>query len=59
MVKLTIDEAGLNLAYEDAGPRDSAVLLLIGWPDDATTWTDVATRLNDAGFRTIIPTLRG
>ena len=59
MVKLTIDEAGLDLAYEDAGPRDSAVLLLHGWPDDATTWTDVATRLNDAGFRTIIPTLRG
>ena len=28
MVKLTIDEAGLDLAYENAGPRDGAVLLL-------------------------------
>lgn len=60
MAKITIEEAGLDLAYEDTGQRDGTVVLLLhGWPDDATTWTDVARQLNDAGFRTIIPTHRG
>ncbi len=30
-----------------------------GWPDTARTWNDVAARLNTAGFRTIVPELRG
>ena len=60
MANVTIEEAGLDIAYNDQGPRDGAVLLLLhGWPDDATTWTEVATRLNDAGFRTVVPMLRG
>ena len=60
MAKTTIEDAGLDIVFDDQGPRDGAVLLLLhGWPDDATTWTEVASRLNDAGFRTIIPTLRG
>ena len=35
------------------------VLLLHGWPDDATTWDDVAPVLREAGLRTIAPTTRG
>jgi pimeloyl-ACP methyl ester carboxylesterase len=35
------------------------VLLLHGWPDDATTFADVAPSLQAAGFRTFAPWLRG
>ena len=50
----------LDTAYEATGAGTSPPVLLIhGWPDDASTWTQVASRLGDAGFRTIVPTLRG
>ena len=50
----------LEIAYEDAGPRDGPpVLLLHGWPDSPRCWQDVAPRLNAAGLRTIVPALRG
>ena len=50
----------LDIAYHDEGPRDGpAVLLLHGWPDNASTWHTVAERLHAAGLRTIVPTLRG
>ncbi|WP_156680161.1 L-dopachrome tautomerase-related protein [Sphingomonas profundi] len=50
----------LEIAYRDAGPRDGpAVLLIHGWPDDASTWDEVVPALNEAGLRTIVPTLRG
>lgn len=50
----------LDIAYADDGPQGGrAVLLLHGWPDDASTWDAVAPRLNAAGFRTVTPTLRG
>ena len=35
------------------------VLLLHGWPDDASTWAAVASALQAAGLRTVPPTLRG
>lgn len=35
------------------------VLLLHGWPDDPRTWDKVAPALQRAGFRTIVPYLRG
>ena len=35
------------------------MLLLHGWPDDATTWAEVAPALNAAGLRTVTPFLRG
>ena len=48
------------IAYMDGGPPDGpAVLLLHGWPDDATTWDGVAPALHAAGLRTIAPMLRG
>ena len=50
----------LELAYADTGPRDGQPVLLIhGWPDDASTWDEVVPALNAAGLRTIVPTLRG
>ena len=50
----------LDVATVDEGPSDGPVVLLLhGWPDDATTWAGVAPYLNDAGFRTVTPYLRG
>ena len=50
----------LEVAYDDSGPRDGPVVLLLhGWPDDATTWMPIAESLNAAGLRTIAPMLRG
>jgi pimeloyl-ACP methyl ester carboxylesterase len=50
----------LDVVYAEAGPADGPVVLLLhGWPDDATTWDVVAERLNAAGLRTITPSLRG
>ena len=50
----------LEIACRDTGPCGAApVLLLHGWPDDASAWDGVADRLNAAGYRTIVPTLRG
>ncbi len=50
----------LNIAYREQG-RDGrpVVLLLHGWPDDATTWDNVMPQLMAEGFRVIAPWLRG
>ena len=56
----TITTEYLDIAYRDQGPEEGpALLLLHGWPDDASTWDKVAPGLNSAGFRTIIPYHRG
>ncbi|MDO9412112.1 MAG: alpha/beta hydrolase [Pseudolabrys sp.] len=50
----------LRIAYEDGGPKDGPpVLLLHGWPDDPRTYDAVAPALQQAGFRTVVPYLRG
>ncbi|MBC8640921.1 alpha/beta hydrolase [Caballeronia sp. EK] len=50
----------LDIAYADSGPADGRIVLLIhGWPDAARAWNAVAARLNEAGYRTIVPELRG
>jgi pimeloyl-ACP methyl ester carboxylesterase len=50
----------LRIAYEDGGPKDGpAVLLVHGWPDDVRTYGAIAPALQAAGFRTIVPSLRG
>ncbi|MBK1657277.1 alpha/beta fold hydrolase [Paracraurococcus ruber] len=54
-------EAGmLRIGYAEAGPADGpAVLLLHGWPYDIHTYVEVAPLLAAAGFRVIVPYLRG
>ncbi len=50
----------LNIAFMEQGADDKPpVLLLHGWPDDATTWDHVMPRLMTAGYRVIVPFLRG
>ncbi|WP_431221131.1 alpha/beta fold hydrolase [Leifsonia xyli] len=55
-----IDAGDLNVGYTDTGPADGpAVLLLHGWPYDIHTYDQVVPPLVDAGFRVIVPYLRG
>ena len=54
----SIDIDDLTVVFQDDGDGP-VVLLLHGWPDDASTWDAVAPQLRRAGFRTIVPTLRG
>jgi pimeloyl-ACP methyl ester carboxylesterase len=50
----------LHIAYEARGPIDGdPIILLHGWPDDVRTWDRIVPRLHEAGFRTIVPWLRG
>ena len=54
-------EAGLlNVGYAEAGPAGgSPVILLHGWPYDIHSYVDVAPALASAGYRVIVPHLRG
>ncbi|MGH7004706.1 MAG: alpha/beta fold hydrolase, partial [Alphaproteobacteria bacterium] len=50
----------LDVGYAEAGPAGGpAVLLLHGWPYDIYSFVDVAPLLASAGYRVIIPYLRG
>jgi hypothetical protein len=50
----------LSVGYAEAGPIDgSAVMLLQGWPYDIYSYVDVAPLLASAGYRVIVPYLRG
>ena len=50
----------LNVGYAEAGPADGpAVILLHGWPYDIHSFVDVAPVLAAAGYRVIVPYLRG
>ena len=55
-----IDAGLLNVGYAEAGPPNSpAVLLLHGWPYDIYSYVEVAPLLDLAGYRVIVPYLRG
>ena len=50
----------LDVGYVDIGPPGGrAVLLLHGWPYDIHSYADVAPALAAAGYRVIVPYLRG
>jgi pimeloyl-ACP methyl ester carboxylesterase len=50
----------LNVGYAEAGPADGrAVILLHGWPYDIHSYVDVAPILAAAGYRVIVPFIRG
>jgi pimeloyl-ACP methyl ester carboxylesterase len=55
-----IDAGVLNVGYAEAGPANGpAVLLLHGWPYDIHSYVEVAPLLAAAGYRVIVPHLRG
>jgi len=55
-----IDAGSLNVGYAEAGPANGpAVILLHGWPYDIYSYVDVAPLLASAGYRVIVPYLRG
>ncbi len=50
----------LDIAYLESGPADGPpVVLLHGWPSDVHDWDEVAPPLAAAGFRVLVPWLRG
>lgn len=54
-------EAGvLDVEYADVGPADGRVVLLLhGWPYDLHAFDESAALLAEAGFRCLVPSLRG
>jgi len=55
-----IDAGLLNIGYAEAGPANGpAAILLHGWPYDIYSFVDVAPLLASAGYRVIVPYLRG
>jgi pimeloyl-ACP methyl ester carboxylesterase len=55
-----VDAGVLNVGYAEAGPTDGpAVVLLHGWPYDILSYVEVVPLLAAAGYRAIVPYLRG
>jgi pimeloyl-ACP methyl ester carboxylesterase len=55
-----IDAGLLNVGYAEAGPANGPpVILLHGWPYDIYSFVDVAPTLAAAGYRVIVPYVRG
>jgi pimeloyl-ACP methyl ester carboxylesterase len=55
-----IDAGLLSVGYAEAGPANGrAVILLHGWPYDIYSFVDVTPLLAAAGYRVIVPYLRG
>ena len=55
-----VDAGVLDIGYAEAGPNDGPIVILLhGWPYDIYSYVDVAPLLASAGYRVIIPYLRG
>jgi pimeloyl-ACP methyl ester carboxylesterase len=55
-----IDAGVLNVGYAEAGPANGPVVILLhGWPYDIYSFVDVAPLLAAAGYRVIVPYVRG
>src|SRR3989475_107507 len=55
-----IDAGVLNVGYAEVGPTEGPVVILLhGWPYDIHSYVDVAPLLASAGYRAIVPYLRG
>ncbi|HEY2005739.1 MAG TPA: alpha/beta hydrolase [Solirubrobacteraceae bacterium] len=55
-----IDAGVLNVGYVDAGRAGGpAVVLLHGWPYDIHSYVDVVPLLTAAGYRVVVPYVRG
>ena len=56
----TVRTKVLEIGYLESGPPDGAmVILLHGWPSDVHDYDGVAPPLAEAGFRVLVPWLRG
>jgi pimeloyl-ACP methyl ester carboxylesterase len=56
----TIDAGLVRVGYAELGPANGPVVILLhGWPYDIHSYADVAPLLADAGYRVIVPYLRG
>ena len=57
---LYVDTSLLRVAYEDHQHQSEKVVVLMhGWPDSPRTWAGVVPGLVAAGYRVIVPALRG
>jgi pimeloyl-ACP methyl ester carboxylesterase len=55
-----INAGTLNVSYAQAGPQNGPVVILLhGWPYDIYSFADVTPLLTAAGYRVIVPYLRG
>lgn len=55
-----VDTSLLRVGYDDHQPKsDRVIILLHGWPDSPRTWAGVVPHLVAAGYRVIVPALRG
>jgi pimeloyl-ACP methyl ester carboxylesterase len=55
-----VDAGLLSVGYAEAGPPDGpAVFLLHGWPYDIHSFAEVTPLLASAGYRVIVPFVRG
>ncbi|MFJ1255449.1 alpha/beta fold hydrolase [Cupriavidus sp. CuC1] len=55
-----VDAGELNIGYAEEGPADGPVVICLhGWPYDIHSFVDVAPLLASAGYRVIVPHLRG
>jgi pimeloyl-ACP methyl ester carboxylesterase len=55
-----VDAGLLSVGYAEAGPADGPVVILLhGWPYDIHSYVDVVPLLATAGYRVIVPYLRG
>jgi pimeloyl-ACP methyl ester carboxylesterase len=55
---MRIDNEGVGIEFTDEG-AGRPVLLLHGWPDSGRLWRHQVAALTGAGFRVIVPDLRG
>src|SRR4030095_15566010 len=56
----TAQTSVLSIGYEDSGdPRGFPVILLHGFPDDVHAFDEVVPPLTKAGYRALVPYLRG
>jgi pimeloyl-ACP methyl ester carboxylesterase len=55
-----VDSGGVGIAVEVTGPADGRpVILLHGFPDSGRLWRRQVPALADAGYRVVVPDLRG
>lgn len=60
MTIVTVDTPVLAIGCMMSGPEDGFPLMLLhGWPDDASTWNAMLPALHQAGYRAVVPYLRG